>query len=215
MLKARVPIGGIAVEVEAATKPELEDALEAALNVAMRINMTPQKAYREPETPSAASLVRETPPVQAGGDNPLQKLQAFQEPQETYEQEPQREEVQEGLSATGQPHVKQKVSYKKAKRLADYVRIALEDLGKKQGTSKGFTSIAIREHLEATGGDIRIKDNVQPTAAISQAIKNSEVFVRRDGVNWLKEWMAEEKEESQESQLQESIEGSYVSSPDF
>lgn len=222
MIKARIPVGDTSIEIEAVTKLELEDALEAALNVVMRMNVMPQKAYREPETPLATGPVREFPPVQAGGDNSPQEPQAFhepketqEEPQKTYEQEPQREELQKELSSMGQPDAKQKVSYKKAKRLADYARIALDDLGKKHGTGRGFTSIAIREHLEATGGDIRIKDNVQPTAAISQAIKNSKVFVRHNGVNWLKEWIAEDTKESQESQSSEFIEGSYASSSDF
>ena len=67
MLKARVPIGSTSVELEAFTKRELEDALEAALNVAMRLNTMQHKSYREAETPSVGSPVRESPPVQAGG----------------------------------------------------------------------------------------------------------------------------------------------------
>lgn len=198
MLKARIPIGDTLVEVEATTKLELEDALEAAVNVARRMNVNPQKAYREPETPSASSLIRESPPAQAGGDDP---------PSEPLEEKPPHERP-----VTNQADTNFKVSYRKAKRIADYARIALEGLGKKYGTDKGFTSIAIREYLEATGGDNLLRNTKQPTSAISQAISNSDVFVRRNGINWLKEWADEHEEKSQPQEL---VEASHESSLDF
>lgn len=198
MLKARIPVGSISIEVEAATKPELEDALEAAFNVAMRRNAALHNAYREPETPSASSPVRESPPVQAGGDNP---------PLESLE-----EQLPKEAPVANQADTNVKVSYRKAKRIADYARIALEGLGKKYGTDKGFTSVAIREYLEATGGDGLIKKNKQPTSAISQAISNSDVFVRHNGINWLKEWAFENEENFQPQEL---VKASHASSLDF
>ena len=89
-------------------------------------------------------------------------------------------------------------SYQGLKFIADYARIALEDLGRLYGTHKGYNTLRIREHLEATGGDTLIKNQRRPTAALSQAIKRSDYFVREEGgINWLKEWVDKPEPEPQ------------------
>lgn len=191
MLKARVPIGSTSVELEAFTKRELEDALEAALNVAMRLNTMQRKAYREAETPSVGSPAREFPPVQAGGDTA-----------------PPIPEEDPTISEANAPPAR-RVSYKGAERIADYVRIALKHLGEQYGIDKWFTTAQIRQFLEDTKGDHLIRKNRRPTSAISQAINNSDSFIRKDGLNRLAEWERLEQPEEKiedETQPQEQTE---------
>ena len=80
MLKARITYKDALIEGEASSKRELEDALEAALNAISRMNNGTHavKAFREPETQAAPTLVRDAPPQPtqaAGGTPPPHKLQ--------------------------------------------------------------------------------------------------------------------------------------------
>lgn len=187
MLKARIGVRDILIEVEADTKLKLEDALEAALNVAMRVNIVPQKAYREPETPGTPSIVRESPPTSVGGDKP--------------------QTIEEPVGIRG-------LSYDGADYIADYARIALDDMGKLYGTDRSYATQDIHDHLRKTGGDVLIKDNARPTSSLRQALKNSPYFVRKDGFTRLKEWI-EEDETKTESHSEEPVKASESSEFDF
>lgn len=166
MLKSKISLKNLPIdlEVEGETQEQLEKALEAALNVAMR--SLSFKAYREPETLKQREEVIRTTPLHttpsAGGVS--------------------------SLMPTVEKNLERHLSYKGAKKNADYIKIALADLGVLMGTDRGYTTSEIYKHMEDTGGHHKMKDNERPVGAVYQAMKNSNDFIKEGDYYYLKEW---------------------------
>lgn len=184
MLKAKITYREMPIEAEANTKRDLEDALEAALNVVARLNLSPLQAYREPET-HGTGVIPSVPPPEA-----TQPLGGATPPEESIEPPTKQQETRT-------------VSYRGAETIGDHIYIALQDLAKLNGISRGYSNREIIDHLHETGSKIiKNSKSAYPIRSVGQAVRSDKHnrFVRKDELTWLSEWLVEETTPEHESQ---------------
>lgn len=179
MLRAKITYRETPIEAEADTKRDLEDALEVALNVVVRLNLAPPQAYREPETQGAGGIPSVPPPEATqplGGATPPKHA-----------------------ADPSKPQVTRPVSYRGAKTIGDHIYIALKDLAEQNGVDRGYTNREIIDHLEETGSKIiKTSKSKYPIRSVGQAVRfdKEKRFARKDDLTWLSEWLTEAERES-------------------
>lgn len=169
MYRVKVELKHGVIAIEADSPEELQNALAAAVHV-LDSRSTPQTQPRVDVAESPSVPVAEAAPT----------------------------EHQARLSVAEQP-AGRKLDYRSARVTADFLYLALVDLGSLQG-QRAYTPQAILDHVLATGGDPRIRAK-EPLATVRQALRHDERFVR-DGKGYKAiEWLPKHPEPAASSLL--------------
>ena len=189
MVRFKLAVAGVPIEIEVDQPRELEETIRGALRAAQsfteprvetnRKSLLPVKTQEIPSYEVVSQLLSPVEPIESGNSNE--------------DDEPSEDDDAANSNVGLDPPIEDHhavLDYSESQFLSDFLSISLENLGSVRGR-EGFTAGEIYRHVLRTGGDPKLRAQ-NPLPSVRQALRNNERFVKKGDLWQLKEWQDSE-----------------------